>query len=285
MITVQRSLVVGAPAENVFDLLADARNENRWNPNVVSIDKLTPGPSRLGTRFEGSYRRGGRMAFAITDYERPSRLVFRGGGRQLRLVATVRLTASDKGTTVVMRADMSPRGPLRLIEPLMRPRVERQYVDVERFGALVDDAGEGRPMDITRNKAIYRRWFEDVVSGGDLALADELLAPDYRLHFPGMPGALDGEGHKALVAMFRTAFPDWTETVEDVIAEDDRVAIRVTGTGTHHGEFQGIAPTGTHVSATGVGIGRIAGERIGEAWAAYDALGLLQQLGAMPKAR
>jgi predicted ester cyclase len=135
---------------------------------------------------------------------------------------------------------------------------------------------------IGANKELYRRWFEEVVTGGDLALADELLAPGYRLHFPGMPGPIDREAHKALVTMFRTAFPDWVETVDDVIAEGDKVVIRVTGRGTHEGDFQGVLPTGRQVTATGVGIGRIENGRIAEAWAAYDALGLMQQLGAVP---
>jgi ketosteroid isomerase-like protein len=132
------------------------------------------------------------------------------------------------------------------------------------------------------NKALYRRWFEEVVTGGDLALADAVLADGYVLHFPGLPGPVDREGHKGLVAGFRAGFPDWRETVEDVIAEGDRVVVRVTGRGTHWGAFQGLAPTGRAVTATGIGIGRIEGGRIAEAWAAYDALGLLQQLGALP---
>jgi steroid delta-isomerase-like uncharacterized protein len=136
-------------------------------------------------------------------------------------------------------------------------------------------------VSVEQNKQVYRRWFEEVVSGGDLALADELLASNYALHFPGAPGPVDREGHKQLVMMFRSAFPDWRESVEDVIAEGDKVVIRVTGRGTHEGEFQGIPPTGTQVTATGVGIGRIENGRIAEAWAAYDALGLMQQLGAI----
>jgi steroid delta-isomerase-like uncharacterized protein len=135
---------------------------------------------------------------------------------------------------------------------------------------------------VEENRRLYRRWFEEVVNGGDLALADQLLGPDYRLHFPGMPEPLDREAHKALVMMFRTGFPDWVETVDDVVAEGDRVVIRVTGSGTHEGEFQGTAATGRKVTATGIGIGRIADGRIAESWAAYDALGLLQQLGAIP---
>jgi steroid delta-isomerase-like uncharacterized protein len=131
------------------------------------------------------------------------------------------------------------------------------------------------------NKAIYRRWFEKVASEGNMELADELLAPDYVLHFPGFPAPVDREVHKQLVTMFRTGFPDWDEAVEDVIAEGDRVVIRVTGRGTHEGEFQGIPPTGRRVTATGIGIGRIADGRIAESWAAYDALGMMQQLGVI----
>jgi steroid delta-isomerase-like uncharacterized protein len=131
------------------------------------------------------------------------------------------------------------------------------------------------------NKALYRRWFEEVVTGGNLALADELLAPEYVLHFPGFPAPVDSEGHKQLVAMFRRAFPDWQETIDDVVAEEDKVVIRVTGRGTHQDEFQGIAPTGNRVVVTGVGIGRIEDGRIAESWAEYDAMGMMQQLGVI----
>lgn len=137
-------------------------------------------------------------------------------------------------------------------------------------------------MSAEENKTLYRRWFEEVVNGGNLDLADRLLAPDYVLYFPGVPGPIDGEGHKQLVMMFRNAFPDWHESVDDVIAEGDRVVIRVTGSGTHQGEFQGIPPTSRQVTATGVGIGRIENGRIAEAWAAYDALGMMRQLGVVP---
>jgi steroid delta-isomerase-like uncharacterized protein len=134
------------------------------------------------------------------------------------------------------------------------------------------------------NKTLYRRWFEEVVTGRNLALADELLAADYVLHFPGLPAPLDRDGHKQLLSMFHQAFPDWRETVDDVIAEGNKVVIRVTGTGTHEGDFQGIPPSHKRVTATGVGIGRIANGRIAESWAEYDALGLLRQVGAVPAA-
>jgi len=134
---------------------------------------------------------------------------------------------------------------------------------------------------LEENKALYRRWFDEVVNKRDLAVADEVLDHGYVLHFPGMPEPVDAEMHKQLLAAFHRGFSDWIETVEDVIAEGDRVVIRVVGRGTHDGEFQGIRPTGRTVVAEGIGIGRIAGGRIAESWAAYDALGMMRQLGVL----
>jgi steroid delta-isomerase-like uncharacterized protein len=138
-------------------------------------------------------------------------------------------------------------------------------------------------MSTEENKALYRRWFEEVVNRGNLELADQLLAPDYVLHFPGIRAPVGREGHKQLLMMFHHGFPDWQETIDDVIAEGDRVAIRVTGRGTHQGEFQGIPATGRQVTATGVGIAHIENGRIAESWAEYDALGMMQQLGVVPQ--
>jgi predicted ester cyclase len=87
-------------------------------------------------------------------------------------------------------------------------------------------------------------------------------------------------GARTTVTAFRIGFSDWVERIDDVIAEGDKVVIRVTGSGTHDGELQGIAPTGRRVTATGIGIGRIEADRIVEAWAAYGALGTMHQLGA-----
>ena len=110
--------------------------------------------------------------------------------------------------------------------------------------------GEGRevtrPIDAQTdvNKALYRRWFEAVVTGGDLALADALLAEAYVLHFPGLPGPVDREGHKRLVAGFRGGFPDWRETVEDVIAEGDRGSSASPGGGPTGARSRGSRPPG-----------------------------------------
>jgi steroid delta-isomerase-like uncharacterized protein len=116
------------------------------------------------------------------------------------------------------------------------------------------------------------------VNSGDLERVDELLAPGYRLHFPALPRPVDRQGHLELLAAFWAGFSDWQETVDDVVAEGDRVVIRVTGRGTHDGDFQGIPATGKQVTATGIGIGRISDGRIAEAWAQYDRWGCCSSL-------
>ena len=103
-------------------------------------------------------------------------------------------------------------------------------------------------MSLEENKALFQRWFEEVVNANDYSKVEELLAPHYRAHFPGAPEAIDRDGHRGMVEFFAAAFPDWEEQIQDVIAEGDRVVLRVTAGGTHEGEFQGIAPTGETVT-------------------------------------
>jgi len=136
-------------------------------------------------------------------------------------------------------------------------------------------------MSIEENKALFRRWFDDVVNDNDYSAIDELLAPDYVSHFPGAP-PVDRDGHKGMVELFACAFPDWKEQIHDVIAEGDKVVIRVTAGGTHEGEFQGMQATGKVVTITGIGIARVENGRIAESWWDFDAMGLMQQLGAIP---
>lgn len=91
------------------------------------------------------------------------------------------------------------------------------------------------------------------------------------------------EGHNAIVALFRAAFPDQWWQIEDLIAEGDRVVARTTMTGTHRGDFFGIPATGRAVTLSGVHIMRIADGRIAEHWGNNDDLGLMRQLGAIPE--
>jgi deazaflavin-dependent oxidoreductase (nitroreductase family) len=135
-------------------------------------------------------------------------------------------------------------------------------------------------MSTEDNKALVRRFYEEGVHNP--ALFDELLAPTYVLHLPGSLPISGIELAKQLMVAYTSAFPDLQLTTEDLVAEGDKVAIRNTWRGTHHGVFQGIAPTGKFVTFTGTDVFRLVGGRIAEQWADLDALGLMQQLGAIP---
>ncbi len=132
------------------------------------------------------------------------------------------------------------------------------------------------------NKMHVRQFFENVWSTGDLAIRDSFLAADYRGHLVGSAEPLDREGWTAWFTDFRQAFPDASFTVEDLVAEGDRVAARLTMRGTHQGTFNGIPATGREVVVTGMSIERIVNGRIVEGWNENDALGMLIQLGVFP---
>jgi predicted ester cyclase len=134
------------------------------------------------------------------------------------------------------------------------------------------------------NKAIARRVLEAVFSGqGNLDVADELFAPNYVGHDPASPGDIRGpEGAKEFAGMYRSAFPDVQMSVEDQVAEGEKVVTRWIASGTHLGEIMGIAPSGNRVTVTGTSIERIVDGKIVETWDNYDALGMMQQIGAIP---
>jgi steroid delta-isomerase-like uncharacterized protein len=135
----------------------------------------------------------------------------------------------------------------------------------------------GDPGNPETNKAIALRD-EELWNTGNLAIADEIFATDFVNHDPGLPNVVDLESYKAFIVVCFTSFPDFQTTVEDMVAEGDKVVTRRTVTATHQGEFSGIPPTGRQVTWTGMTIYRVANGKIVEAWWAYDALGLMQQL-------
>lgn len=134
------------------------------------------------------------------------------------------------------------------------------------------------------NKTIARRLYDDVLNRGDLAAADELIAPDAVDHEAGPDGPPALETMKGFVTALRTGFPDLRVAVEDVIAEGDLVACRTTMTGTHTGGFMGMPSTGRAVSVPGVDFMRFRDGKVVEHWGITDQLSLLQQLGLMPPA-
>jgi steroid delta-isomerase-like uncharacterized protein len=135
-----------------------------------------------------------------------------------------------------------------------------------------------------QNKALARRAIEEVWNQGKLAVIDELTAANAMFHDPSVPGRkfTGPEGMKQFVQIYRGAFPDVRLTINDQIAEGDKVVTRWTATGTHKGELMGIAPTNKSATVTGVDIDRYQDGKVVEAWASYDMLGMLQQLGVVP---
>jgi steroid delta-isomerase-like uncharacterized protein len=132
------------------------------------------------------------------------------------------------------------------------------------------------------NRTIVLRQEEEIFSQGNLDAADEIYARNYVGHDPTNPEDIRGlEAAKQAAADYREAFPDLQVTVEDLIAEGDKVAARLRFRGTHQGELEGIAPTARRVDCTGIVISRIEGGKIAEDWANFDDLGMMQQLGVI----
>ena len=136
-------------------------------------------------------------------------------------------------------------------------------------------------MSIEENKALARRYIEELFNQKNLATIDELNTPDVVLHNASM--TIQGrEPYKQFVSMYNAAFPDLHFLVEDLIAEGDKVVTRYMAQGTQQGALMGIAPTGKQVSVTNILITRIANDKAVEQWLNFDALGMLQQLGVVP---
>jgi predicted ester cyclase len=131
-------------------------------------------------------------------------------------------------------------------------------------------------------KALVLRHHEEVWTRGNLGAVDEIFAPEFIGHHPGQPDWVGPEGVKQAVTRTRSAFPDFAESVDDVVTDGDRVVTRFTASGTHLGPFRGMAPTGKPVSMAEMAIFRVVGNRIVEKWGLADQQGLLDQLGLAP---
>jgi len=136
-------------------------------------------------------------------------------------------------------------------------------------------------MSIEENKSIVRQFFEEGPSKGNLSAADELLSPDFIIYgsLPASPGV---EGINEIITTCRAAFEHLNVTIEDMIAENDKVVSRFTARGVHKGDFMGLPATGKPITMTGIEIFRIKDGKITEIWAEANLFGLMQQLGIIP---
>ena len=136
-------------------------------------------------------------------------------------------------------------------------------------------------MSAEENKTLARRFFHEF-DRRNLAALDSVFAPDYVFHVPGSPGPMNWEAHKQFAGMFYEAFPDLAHTIEDQVADGDRVATRIVFRGTHRGDLMGIPASGKQVAMSGIAIHRVVAGKFAEEWVNFDQLGLLQQIGAIP---
>jgi steroid delta-isomerase-like uncharacterized protein len=136
-------------------------------------------------------------------------------------------------------------------------------------------------MGIAENKALVRRIFEQGMNQADDRVLDECLTADFVNH--DMPAPVPGpEGFRQVLGMFRSAFPDMRVTLEDILAEGDKVVTRGVFTGTHKGAFMGVPPSGASIQVKFIDIWRVENDRVAENWVRLDQLGLMQQVGAVP---
>lgn len=131
-------------------------------------------------------------------------------------------------------------------------------------------------MSIEENKALVRR-FIDSYNARKLELIDEFVSPDYVDHGK----KIGREGLKQLIVIGVKAFPDWYETVEDIIGEGDKVWVRLSYTGTHKDEFMGLSPTGKLITSSAVDIYRIVNGKLAEYWNVTDNVNIFKQIGAI----
>jgi predicted ester cyclase len=138
-------------------------------------------------------------------------------------------------------------------------------------------------MGASENKALVRRIFEEGMNQQRPEVFDQLLAPSFENH--DMPAPVPGpEGFRMVFGMFQAAFPDMQVTLEEVLAtDDDKVVTRGAFTGTHKGEFMGVAASGAQIEVKFIDIWRVEGHKVAENWVRLDLLGLMQQIGAVPR--
>jgi steroid delta-isomerase-like uncharacterized protein len=138
-------------------------------------------------------------------------------------------------------------------------------------------------MSSEQNKTIVRRLLEEPWKG-DLGVVDELIDRNYVGHDPAIPEPLRGpDGFKENVSTYREAYSDAQITVDEQIAEGDKVATRWTARGKHDGDLMGVAPTGKQVKVSGLTLSRLANGKVIEDYTNWDTFGMMQQLGIVPE--
>ncbi len=137
-------------------------------------------------------------------------------------------------------------------------------------------------MSTDNNKSVISTFIEDVINQGRLERTDDIVIEDF-VELDPLPGQAQGrEGLKEVIRQMRSAFPDIRWTVDEMLAEDDKVLTRFTWSGTHDGLFLGIPGTGRRITVKGMVIDRLVAGKMADSRILMDTLGMMQQLGALP---
>jgi steroid delta-isomerase-like uncharacterized protein len=133
------------------------------------------------------------------------------------------------------------------------------------------------------NKAIVRRLYEEVWNKRKLEIISEIISPSHALQAPNISGSSIGPAaYKRNVSLFLAGYPDLRLTIQDIISEKEKVVACWTMSGTHKGDYMGVPATNKKVSVDGITIHHIANGKIMDSYSNWDALGMMQQLGAVP---
>lgn len=147
--------------------------------------------------------------------------------------------------------------------------------EISTTAARADDPGAADNP--AANKSVVERLVRDIVNGGQVDLLDEVLAADFVAHGVG-PGPAGPDGMRRLIATWRTAFPDWQDHIDEIVAEGDLVVLKITAQGTHNGPLLGIEPTGETVQWGMIEMVRLADGKIVEQWGYSDFADVVRHL-------
>jgi predicted ester cyclase/uncharacterized protein YndB with AHSA1/START domain len=274
---VSNEICIDGPIESVFDLVTTTRYWPRWHPATREVSGDTDRPLALGDRVHERAIIGGRAhqgTWTVVEHVRPTFVVLQIDDGRVQIAYTF----GADGAATRLRRELTFRpqdfaggttDPAAL-EAGMHAQSDEALRQLKR---LVEQL-----LPLERNKLVSRRILERIFNRRDVAALDDCFTPDASIHDPGEDFHGPAELRGGLENLF-TALPDFRLTIDEQIAEGDRVVVRYRGQGTHRGECFGMSATGRPVDYTGVMLLRLEGERIADFWAQPDQLGLLKQMG------
>ena len=278
MTTISNEVRIDGPIETVFDIVTTARYWPLWHPATAAVDGIISRPLTLGDQVRERAVIAGRShegVWTVSEHTRPERLVLQIDDARI----SIAYAFAQVEQHALLRRVLDYRPQDFAGGDADPAALETQMYEQSREALLRLKSVVELYVPLERNKLTARRTLERAFNERDFAALDDGFTPDALIHDPGVDFHGPAELRQGLERLLE-AFSDFHFTVEDQLAEGDRVMIRYRGQGTHRGEFLGIPATGQRIDYTGMLLLRLEGGRIAALWANPDQLGLLQQLGA-----